>query len=253
MLNNNKNIDRLQKLNRNSKIPLYKQLYLELKKLIESPNSKLREFFYSEKELIEMYDVSRITVRSALKMLEDEGFISRSQGSTSVVVNQSKYSWNLHDVLEDLKHFEHLLETEVKSIDKVVPNDRILRKLNLDPETKSVYRVERVRSVKNEKLARSISYLIPSVEIAEEDLNEENKYSITALLRENGENPYYAEETIEAINGDKNTCEVLGLPENTAVFLRERITYDYMDNPLEFVISHYNSQNTKYYIKDKLL
>jgi len=60
-------------------IPLYYQLYLELKnKLIEE--YKKGEKFLTELEICEKYGVSRPTVRKALDELEREGLIERKRG-----------------------------------------------------------------------------------------------------------------------------------------------------------------------------
>lgn len=105
----------------------------------------------------------------------------------------------------------------------------------------------------NIKMARSISYLIPTLPLDINNIDKDWDYSITGLLRKLGKNPLYCEETIEAAIADKETCKLLDLPENSAVFFRKRITYDDNDIPLEYVESFYNSRYTKYYVKNKLL
>lgn len=240
-------------LNRDSKVPLYKQLYLELKRKIVDGAVKSGETFYSEYELIKMYGVSRITVRSALYMLEKEGYIKKSQGSVPIVVDQSKITWNLSDITHDLRNFKDDLITEIRAIDRVEPSKRIMEKLQLNESTDFVYRIDRIRKIREKKMARSISYLIPSLPIDIHNVEFDDHYSITELLRQMGKNPLYCEETIEAMNADKLTCQLLGLPENAAVFFRERITFDENDIPLEYVESYYNSKYIKYYVKNELL
>ena len=89
------------KLDRDSKIPLYKQLYFELKDLIVSKKINAGDTFYSESDLIEAFEVSRITVRSALQLLENEGYLARSQGNSSIVIDKSKFMWDLNDLTDD--------------------------------------------------------------------------------------------------------------------------------------------------------
>jgi len=234
-------------------VPLYKQLYYKLKQKMIDGEKKPGDIFYSENELIERYDVSSITVRSTLQMLEDEGFLKKSQGSASIVVDQEKYTWNLYDLTDDLRRFEGDLQTKIISMSIEVPSKEVLENLDLDETTEEVYRIERVRSVGDKKMARSISYLIPSLSLDINNIQFNENYSITELLRQEGEAPFYAEETLEAVNADEKTSRLLDLQTDAAVFLRKRVTYDENDKPLEYVISYYNSQNTRYYIKNKLL
>lgn len=64
----------------------YKQVVYSLKKQIVSGVYQKGEFLPSEKELIESFGVSRITIRRALSMLADMGFIKTSQGKGSEVL-----------------------------------------------------------------------------------------------------------------------------------------------------------------------
>ncbi|MBO0455835.1 GntR family transcriptional regulator [Enterococcus hulanensis] len=239
-------------LDKESKVPLYKQLYYILKSQIVDEVIKDGEEFYSENDLMKLFDVSRITVRSTLQMLESDGYLKKSQGNASIVVNQNQFMWNLYEITGDLMKFDDL-KTELKSISLVKPSDKVLDNLMLPYDTKTVFRIERIRNVKGYKMARSISYLPSSLPIDLNNVGFEKDNSITKLLRNLGENPTYCEETIEAVNADDKTCKLLDLPSNSAVFYRNRVTFNDKDIPLEYVESYYNSKYTKYFVKNKLL
>lgn len=64
-------------LDKGSKVPLYKQLYYILKSQIVDEIIKDGEEFYSENDLMKLFDVSRITVRSTLQMLESDGYLKK--------------------------------------------------------------------------------------------------------------------------------------------------------------------------------
>ena len=250
-MNNRGNLHKTLKWH--SKVPLYKQLYFELKRKIIDQEFKSGEKFFSEKELIKRYGVSRVTVRTALQMLENEGYIQKRQGSVAVVTGQDQFIWNLDDITHDLQSYREYLVTKVRSIHRVPPTKTIRKNLQLDPFTDFVFCIERIRKIMNIKMARSISYLIPTLPLDINNIDKDWDYSITGLLRKLGKNPLYCEETIEAAIADKETCKLLDLPKNSAVFFRKRITYDDNDIPLEYVESFYNSRYTKYYVKNKLL
>lgn len=70
----------------NGKTVLYKQVVEELKRQIISGKYKNGELLPSEKELIDSFGVSRITIRKALAVLADMGYIQTSQGKGSEVI-----------------------------------------------------------------------------------------------------------------------------------------------------------------------
>lgn len=65
---------------RNSSKPLYEQLKDIIEHKINSGEYKPNEQLPSERELGEMYEVSRITVRQAIALAEQEGLVSRVHG-----------------------------------------------------------------------------------------------------------------------------------------------------------------------------
>ena len=74
-------------INRQSKLPLYQQLYEVLRGNITRGEWKPGDLIPAESELIEQYGVSRITVRQVLDMLVQEGLIYRQRGRGSFVAH----------------------------------------------------------------------------------------------------------------------------------------------------------------------
>src|SRR6266487_2784197 len=67
-------------LDRRSSVPLYYQLQEILHQQIASGRFKVGDPLPSEGDLCRMFDVSRIVVRQALEVLEDDGEVVRMQG-----------------------------------------------------------------------------------------------------------------------------------------------------------------------------
>jgi GntR family transcriptional regulator len=74
-----------QLLDRRSSVPLYYQLQEILHQQIASGRFRVGDSLPSEGELCRMFDVSRIVVRQALEVLEDDGEIVRMQGKGTFV------------------------------------------------------------------------------------------------------------------------------------------------------------------------
>jgi DNA-binding LacI/PurR family transcriptional regulator len=89
--------------------PLYVQIVKDIKTKISSGKLEIGEQLKTHKELAKEYDVSLITVKSALSSLIDEGYLySRVGKGTFVAKKEEKHSISQHDsvglVLQDLKN-----------------------------------------------------------------------------------------------------------------------------------------------------
>lgn len=70
--------------------PQYRKLYEKLRKLIEDGTYNRGDLLPSENELCAAHHLTRPTVRNALEMLVNDGFIIRHQGKGSIVQGQPK-------------------------------------------------------------------------------------------------------------------------------------------------------------------
>ncbi|HDR67870.1 MAG TPA: GntR family transcriptional regulator, partial [Bacteroidaceae bacterium] len=71
-------------------IPQYRKLYEQLRKLIEDGVYNKGDLLPSENELCAVHNLTRPTVRNAMDMLVNEGFITRHQGKGSIVQGKPK-------------------------------------------------------------------------------------------------------------------------------------------------------------------
>lgn len=75
-------------IDKNSPIPVYYQLKNDFIKKIASGVWKAGECISSERELCEIYDVSRMTIRQAIGELVQEGILTRKKGKGTFVCEQ---------------------------------------------------------------------------------------------------------------------------------------------------------------------
>lgn len=104
-------------LDRSAKLPIYEQLYLELKNRLGSGYYEKRQFPSLQQACAE-FDVSNISVKRAFKRLHQEAFISMSRGRNTVVLSRGpnkKLSSNLDTLLSDINLKE--LTTSVSIIE----------------------------------------------------------------------------------------------------------------------------------------
>lgn len=84
-------------IDRNHPDPLYVQLRMVLRDMIESKAFAVNDKLPSERELVEMYGVSRITVRQAIKDLENLGFLQTRAGK-GIYVTEPKPTYEIEVV-----------------------------------------------------------------------------------------------------------------------------------------------------------
>ena len=65
---------------KNSMVPLYQQLSEKIKQQITDGKLKAGDKLMTEAEFSQHFEVSRITVRKAIELLADDGFVVRKQG-----------------------------------------------------------------------------------------------------------------------------------------------------------------------------
>lgn len=91
-----------QQFDRNSSLPIYRQLAEELKTRIDSGELKPGEKLESESEMLARYDVGRLTLRNALALLVNEGRLEKAQGKGTFVRERKNASALNIEVLLDM-------------------------------------------------------------------------------------------------------------------------------------------------------
>lgn len=140
----------------------YLNIYNILANKIENNEYQANEKLPSEKEIMNQYNVSRDTVRKSLNMLEQNGYIQKSKGKGSFVLDIGKFNFPVSGVVSFKEISGKLgmnVETMVESLDCIVPKKNILSGLELSEDDK-VWRVVRTRVVDKEKVILDKDYIV---------------------------------------------------------------------------------------------
>ena len=122
-------------------IPKYQQIKDDLKQQIISGNFENGDRFYTEAELIKMFNVSSITVVRALNELANDGYIIRQQGKGTFVSRARKHK---RVEFSDIETFP-IQKDKVTVLSIERGNElRILEKLELTP-SQFYYKIDRIR------------------------------------------------------------------------------------------------------------
>jgi GntR family transcriptional regulator len=148
------------KSNRN--IPLYMQIEEDLKYKILNGEWKPGDRILSEEEYCNIYNVSRITVRKALKNLELDGLLVRHSGKGTFVTNwvedeQHQYTLvkGLTSEMREMGKKAFTLEASVE----IIKADKKLANLLSIPENADVFKLTRLRGLDGEVFAFSYNWV----------------------------------------------------------------------------------------------
>jgi GntR family trehalose operon transcriptional repressor len=127
----------------------YEKIYKALADGIACKTYGMNQLLPSENELANKYNTTRTTVRQALKLLEDNGMIQRSQGRGSIVISDCKVNFPTSSLTanKEIQDGEdHMAETECLVLEKITV-DAELAAVSHFQEGVEVWHVQRQRKI----------------------------------------------------------------------------------------------------------
>lgn len=156
----------------------YLALSKQLQRELQNGTYQAGDFLPSEHELMEVHQVSRDTVRKALDVLREEGFIQKIKGQGSRVIKKETLDFPVSQLTSYQEIVQQLglhSKTNVVSLDKIIIDSKTAA-LTGFPEFRIIWKVTRQRVVDNLASVLDIDYLdmelIPQLtrEIAEQSI-----------------------------------------------------------------------------------
>ena len=135
--------------------PAYVKVYSRLKNEINKGTYPVGGFLPKECELEKIYQVSRTTVRNAVKILVQEGLVEVRQGSGTRVLNHKAIqNYNkVTSVTESLMKKGYRVTTSDMMIDIISADKQLADELEI-PEGTSVARIQRLQLADEEERSR---------------------------------------------------------------------------------------------------
>ena len=232
-------------------LPKYHQLAAILREKIDNGEWEPRSAIPSERQLETLYDVSRTTIREAIDHLVRQGYLYREHGRGTYVSPQKlqKVMLELTSFSEDLMRRGIQPGQIIRSLEWVIPNPKILQKLELPPSTK-VLRIERIRLGDGVPIGLQTSYLAlrEGQEITREEL--ETQGSLYTILQEKLRIiPSEADETLEVTLATPDEAALLEIVEGAPLLLSERVLFAQDRHPVEFVKILYRGDRYRYIVR----
>ncbi|OTN75026.1 trehalose operon repressor [Enterococcus sp. 8G7_MSG3316] len=143
----------------------FKEIFLDLEQKIVAKEYPPHTLLPSENQLIQTYGVSRETVRKALNLLRNAGYIQKKQGKGSIVLDLNRFDFPI----SGLTSFRELQETQrIPSETKVVE----IRKIAVSPKLHEItewpvaaesWKLVRQRKIDGEVVILDKDYLDASI------------------------------------------------------------------------------------------
>lgn len=218
-----------------------------IRKDIETGILKPDDIIPSERELSEKYQISRPTVRQAIKELVYEGFLNREKGK-GTFVSRPKFNYGfiqqLSTFYDDMaaKGFE--VHTKILNIEirRDLPN---IAKILIIADNDPIICIERMRYIEGEPIVKVSNFIPFSLcpDLVYEDLS--NKSLYRTLYEKYHLQAYRAEITLEAMVADSLNSQVLEIPVGAPIIFMKNITYTPQNKIMDYFQSRFRGDKGK--------
>lgn len=227
-------LEQTASIDRDSYEPAYAQLVHILRRSMATGIFRPGDQLPSEAQLCEHYGVSPMTVRRAINMLVDQGFVVAEQGRGTFVkpVAMGEASFQLRELQDLFNDNEH---TTVRVLEAriVKADERVARKLQIAAGERTVY-IRRILLTDDKPVLYHREYLIydHTRPIVEAELE------VTALQRlfrgTGGTILKCGDISMEATLLNDEEANLLGIDQPMAAFVFEHLFYDFDDKPISW-------------------
>lgn len=226
--------------------PMYIKIHNQIKRDIENKKYVVGQRIPAERQLAQKFNVSRMTLRQAIKTLEDEGILERRLGSGTYVASQK-----VQEKMSGVMSF-----TDITRSNGQVPSSKLIsyritkpslsekEKLKINDDD-NVLRMERVRSADDVPICYEVATIPYS--LVEDFSKEEISTSLYDTLKKKGG---YAignvTENIGAAVASENDARLLSVRRGEALVTRRQVTELSDGRPFEYVRASYVAERFEF-------
>lgn len=232
---------------------IYYEVYLKLKKDILNKKYLPNTPIPSERELMKTFSTSRVTIRNALLLLQNENLIYKVHGkgnfvSKELIKQELNNFYSFHDMIESLgkKPSSKVVRFEL------LKSDEFFSEIFNIPLNSAIYKIERLRLIDGKPIMLEKTYL-PSNRFKEFVIEKLNKVAMYKVFKK--EYGVFFEKAHEIFKPimlkDKKDLKYLELTKRTLGMEIIRKTYEY-GKVIEYTISHVKGDIFEYHVQLKL-
>lgn len=229
-------------IDREAAMPLYHQIYLQLRDEILGGQRPYGSAMPTEQELSDIYGVSRITARRVLSELAQQNYVERRRRLGTRVIFQSPtkpLEANIDQAIDSLLAFGRRTKVTVLDVTSQPPTAAVARAFGLGADDR-VVRAVRVRSLDSEPLGYIVSYVRADL-AAVVTARALARTPILKLLEDAGHRAGHAEQTISAVEADTTVARALGIETRAALLRIARTVQDADRKPFLLTFARYRA------------
>ncbi|MFC1532881.1 GntR family transcriptional regulator [Thermodesulfobacteriota bacterium] len=236
----------------NDLVPVYQQIKETIKTWIVDGVYKPSQKIPSESELIKEFGVSRLTIRQAVGLLVQEGYLVSKRGKGSFVTSDPEklkaLMKRMYGSIDDLLYHSERLKTRTAKIITINPSPMIRMRLGLSPKEELIQEVTRVRFSEDTPVVVTKSYMhLKYGKFLDEKKLKERPLIIGILEDEAGIIWRRVLQTIDATFADKVLAEQLGINSGSPILRVERIMMTARRKPIVLALSWFRADTFKYF------
>lgn len=205
--------------------PIYARIEADIRRQIGDGTLGLGSRLPAEQDLAEHYGVARMTVRQALGRLSAAGLVERRHGVGTFIASTKteRVSSRLLGFREDARAHGQVPSTRVLARDYQPLSAADATLLGVEAGTRALH-VTRLRFIDGEAIGHNVVVILPPFAQQLEDIDWTASFYTGAAERV-GFEVSEVDQTIESVNADVATADLLALPPGAALLRVVRVTY----------------------------
>ena len=229
-------------MDKNSTVPIYIQLEESIKEKIKNKEYLPGEALPTERELTELYGVSRMTIRQAISNLVNKGVLYKIRGKGAFVSKEViEKKLDIESFSQDMMKRGFTPGSILIKFKKIKNTDEIKEKLELE-DNEEIYFLNRLRLADNEPIAIEYCYLPEKFFPALIKYNMVHCSLYKIMKEEYNMHFNYMKQSLKAMPLNKKQAEMLlGKPKGVGL-VSERLMYNIDGAPIEFTKTIYHSE-----------
>ena len=221
---------------------LYQEVSDSIKADIISGKYPMNSLLPTEIEFEEMYEVSKITVRKAIQILTNEGYVVKQSGRGTEVISNRPFN-----ILSKASSFTTFLEKNGRPVKRSV-----LSVKDTDEFVDSRFKHDRVIEILrlfeiNHEPAIFFKHYISVPKDSDINVAKQNNFSLYSFMANLGIQISYINDSFVAESVEKEEKEILCL-EKDFILKRLRESFDKDNHLVEYTIAYYDSDKQPYVI-----
>lgn len=217
-------------------IPLYFKIYLVLQQRIQEGEWSDGVPLPSEQQLAQTFDVSRVTIRKTMNLLQEANLIVRQRGRgtfTKGTPPRRGTEPNFHGLVENIRNFEQNTQVKILKFHKVTTPERIPEEFG-DDGKQDCLKIVKVRSTDRTSFSYSTCY----VPYPEADIFSEGglgNRSVLASLENAGIGVELVDQRLTAVLADADVARHLKIDVGLPLISMRGVMRDAVDRVVEVI------------------